>query len=416
MSKHKATAIGHFTKLTQRRTTVTQTQVEDNDADPTGSSSQTPPTVQTLILNTQNNLDSAPADNPGQSPRAEPTVPITFAKRMQDMLSTLPSLVPSTSSGSPPSTPPASKTETEDAPSPARDSHPLFSFTMPSFDNGLFDHTWKSFWSALDRLRLPHSNPPSSPDQPSRDEILDCIDDNNSVMMYGPLEPDETSEVEIACSEIVSINGDGEEIRTPQPSYTPLPSESVDGSLVGRGLRSPPPRFVSLPMDSVEETLVARGLRSPSPRFSPLPLESVDEAWAAYGLYSPSPRFAPLPLQSVEETLVTRGLCSPSPHFTPLPLAVDEAPMARGLHSPSPCFVPLPLGSIDQVLMGGSRDVSSVRWQENERDNAPETTGAAQVPPAAEHAVDKPPVKEYRVWLPSPTKISVQTMWWGFRM
>lgn len=302
MSKQKATAIGHFTKLTHRGRTPAQIGVAtDNDADPIGWSSQTLHVVQTPIDDQKNdeNVDSA-ADDSGQSP--DPIVLNTFAKRMQDMFSTIPSFASSISPGS---TPPAPQTEADDGPSPARDPH-------------LLEHGWQSFCSALDRLRLSpgKKHETTSASEPSQDDVLDCMDDNNSVMMYGPLEPDDTSEVEIACSEIVSINGDGEEIRTPQKHFIPLPTES-DEAMMGCGLRSPPPRFV-----------------------------------------------------------------------------------------------PLPLESIDQVLMGGGGEVSSVRWNENEAGIIPE----ASVPPVTEPGAEKPPVKEYRVWLPSLTKLSIQTMWWGFRM
>jgi len=305
MSKQKATAIGHFTKLTHRGRTPAQVGVAtDNDADPVGWSSQTLHVVRTPIDNRKNdgNVNSA-ADGPGESP--EPIFLNAFAKRMQDMFSTIPSFASSISPGSTP----APQTEADGGPSPVRDPH-------------LLEHGWQSFCSALDRLRLPsgRKHEATSASEPLQDDILDCIDDNNSVMMYGPLEPDDTSEVEIACSEIVSINGDGEEIRTPQPRFIPLPTES-DESLMGCGPRSPPPRFV-----------------------------------------------------------------------------------------------PLPLESIDQVLMGGDGEVSSVRWKESEAGIIPEATSATQVPPITEPGADKPPVKEYRVWLPSLTKLSVQTMWWGFRM
>ncbi|KAF8135405.1 hypothetical protein EV363DRAFT_1320637 [Boletus edulis] len=317
MSIQKVTAIEHLTRLTRRGRTPAQVEAAtDNDADSAEwSPSPTLHEVQTYI-DTQNNVKSA-EDDPAQSP--EPIGLNTFAKRMQDMLSTIPSFASSTSSGSSQSTPSAPQNEAIDAPPPIRDHpHLLSSLTLPNFENSPLEHGWKSFLSTLGRLRLPYAKSASaSSSEPFRDDVLDCMDDNNSVMMYGPLEPDDTSEVEIACSEIVSINGDGEEIRTPQPCYSPLPSESIDEELLGRGPRTPPPRFVPLPMES-----------------------------------------------------------------------------------------------IDQVLMGGSREMSAVRWKENESEVPLDATTATGAEPAA----DQPPVKEYRVWLPSPTKISIQTMWWGFRL
>lgn len=338
MSKQKATAIGHFAKLTHRgRTTAQVGAATDNDADPAEWSSQTAAQTRT----NGGSIDSVVADEPEQSP--EPIVPSTFAKKVQDMLSTIPSFASSTGSGSR-STPPTPQTEADGTPSSVRDPHLLAFLALPNFESGPFEHGWRSFWSALDRLRLPYGKKPetTAAPEPSQDDVLDCIDDNNSIMMYGPLEPDDTSEVEIACSEIVSINGDGEVIRTPQPCYIPLPSESIDEALAGRGPRSPPPRFFPLPSESV-----------------------------------------------------------------------DEAQLGRAPRSPPPYFVPLPLESIDQVLMGGGGEVSNIRWKESESEIVPGATSAAQ---ATEPGADQLPVKEYRVWLPSLTKISVQTMWWGFRM
>ncbi|KAF9241595.1 hypothetical protein BU15DRAFT_44762 [Melanogaster broomeanus] len=158
--------------------------------------------------------------------------------------------------------------------------------------NGSLERGRQSVWSALDRLRPPYGKKPdnaTSPEAP-QDAVLDCIDDNNSVMMYGPLEPDDSSEVEIACSDIVSVYGDGEEIRTPQPRFIPLPSESID-----------------------------------------------------------------------------------------------------------------------QVLMGGAGDFTGNKGKETEVEVTPEATFVGPT-------TDQTPVKEYRVWLPSLTKISIQTMWWGFRI
>lgn len=339
----KTTAIGHLTKLRRRGRASAQAEAATgNSVDLAEPSSQGLPVVQTSV-DTKNDehVDSPVVEHPMQSP--ELVTPSTLAKRMQDMLSTIPSFSPSIGSRASLPTPPTPKTESGDTP-PVQDPHLLSFLTLPNFENGSLEHGWKSLCSTLDRLRPTYGKTTGTP-EPSRDDVLDCIDDNNSIMMYGPLEPDDTSEVEIACSEIVSINGDGEEIRTPQPCYTPLPSESVDEALMGRGLRSPPPRFVSLPLESVDPALGSRSPRSTSPRFLPLPLES-----------------------------------------------------------------------IDQVLMGGSSEASGVRWKESEPEIVPGTASPTQVPPTTGPAAGQQPVKEYRVWLPSPTKISIQTMWWGFRM
>lgn len=358
MSKQKATAIGHFTKLTHRAAHVRAATDNDAKADPAESSQtlhaiQTPTDTPTI----GGNADSLVTDAPPE--------PSTFAKKIQDMLSTFPSLSPGMGPGlSLPSLSAPPQTEADDTPSPVRDPRLHPPLTPSNSENGASEHGWQSLWSALDRLRSPYGKKTelASTPEPSQDQVLDCVDDNNTIMMYGPLEPDDTSEVEIACSEIVSINGDGEEIRTPQPRFIPLPSESFEEVVVGSPGRSPLSRFVPLPFESIGQVLSGGGL-SPLPRFSPLPLQSIDRALTGSGSRSPQPRFSPLPLES-----------------------------------------------IDRVLASGG-GASSVR----ESELVSEAT-VAQFSPAAETASHSPPVKEYRVWLPSLTKISVQTMWWGFRM
>lgn len=373
MSKQKASAIGHFTKLTHRSRAPSQVEVAaDSGVDPAEQSSQTFHAVQTPPMDSamhDSNVDSPVAEEPGQSP--EPIVPGTFAKRVQDMLSAIPSFASSIDSGPSRPTPPAPpQTEVDDTLPPGRDPHLLPFLTLPNFENSPFEHGWQSFWSALDRLPLPYAKKPeaASVPEPSQDDILDCIDDNNSVMMYGPLEPDESSEVEIACSEIVSINGDGEEIRTPQPRFIPLPSESFDEDPLNSGGCSPRQRFIPLPLESIGEVLTRSGGRSPRPRFIPLPLESINEALIRSGGRSPQPRFVPLPSESIDQVLMSGGESSGLPGT----------------------------GTKSEFVSGA--------------------VGEAQVLPSTESAADQPPVKEYRVWLPSLTKLSVQTMWWGFRM
>jgi len=118
-------------------------------------------------------------------------------------------------------------------------------------------------------------------------------------MMYGPLEPDESSEVEIACSEIVSVYGDGEEICTPQPRFVPLPTESIEQVLMGTS----------------ESPIGNKGKEKEESDCNSIPFIPPEEPWKS------------------------------------------------------------PLSTNGQL-----------------------------------------PEREYRVWVPSLTKISVQTMWWGFRI
>lgn len=165
---------------------------------------------------------------------SETPEPDTLARKIQAMIASLPSI----SMPSAPSTPfpqfntpltgaPATDTDTDN------DSIPnsklktfLTSFTVM---NGSVERGRESVWSVLDRLRSPFikKGAISELNEASRPGA-EYEDDNGSVMMYGPLEPTEDSEIEIARSEIISFNGDGEEIRTPQLSFVPLPSESIE--------------------------------------------------------------------------------------------------------------------------------------------------------------------------------------------
>jgi hypothetical protein len=307
ISKQKATAIGHFTKFTHKlgeSSNALDFPPTSWFGDVTGfsgaqGSSQSADAGHTPAEVPVNSVDATLVD--GESP--EPT---TLAKKIRDVISTIPSL-PSTISTSSsrlwisPSTAPEAGTGA-DGPPPAptsvtHDLNLLAFLTSSDVMNGSLERGRQSVWSALDHLRPPFGKKQenaTSPEAP-QDAVLDCLDDNNSVMMYGPLEPDDFSEVEIACSEIVSVNGDGEEIRTPQPHFIPLPSESID-----------------------------------------------------------------------------------------------------------------------QVLMGGGCDFTGDNGMHREVE--PTFVGMEQMWGSADPARDQPPMKEYRVWLPSLTKISVQAMWWGFRM
>ncbi|KAG1751546.1 uncharacterized protein EDB91DRAFT_1105997 [Suillus paluster] len=237
--------------------------------------------------------------------------PDTLARKIQAMIASLPSMPAGLSTSFP-------QFHTAQSGAPAIDSndHPpipppgfsiadskLMTTFLTSFTvmNGSIDRGRESVWSVLDKLRSPLSKKDgiSEANVDATEELhpgAEYEDDNGSVMMYGPLEPTEDSEIEIARSEIVSLNGDGEEIRTPQLSFIPLPSESI-------------------------EQVLAES-------------ESSDR-------------------RKGKQRAITE------------------------------------------------QSASSSRFE-------PEEIAAA---PASE-----PAAREYRVWLPSPTKISVQAMWWGFRI
>ena len=194
--------------------------------DPEQGSSQRPisvdPSPSAFASETEDGLDEEAA-----------TMPTTIAQKIHVMIPTLP----------PFSTPirpkcPVLHSETE-LPGPPLTSPPgvvndwkLLRLLSPRAANRSIEPNRQSILSALDLLRSPCGKSLSSPVE-STGTVLDCVDDNNSVMVYGPLEPDGTSEVEIACSEIVSVYEDGDEIRTPQARFLPLPTESIKQILMG---------------------------------------------------------------------------------------------------------------------------------------------------------------------------------------
>ncbi|KAG1816094.1 uncharacterized protein BJ212DRAFT_1356368 [Suillus subaureus] len=232
---------------------------------------------------------------------SEPPEADTLARKIQAMIASLPSMP----SGLPTSFPPFHTTPSgtpvidsnDNPPSPGFSDSKLMTF-LTSFTvmNGSVDRGRESVWSVLDRLRSPLAKSDSTA-EPNVEEPrtgAEYEDDNGSVMMYGPLEPTEDSEIEIARSEIVSHNGDGEEIRTPQLTFVPLPSESIE-----------------------------------------------------------------------------------------------------------------------QVL---AQSESSDRRKGKQRAGSEQVTSSSRVEPGDTTAVGVIEQVEYRVWLPSPTKISIQAMWWGFRI
>ncbi|KAG0704503.1 hypothetical protein DFH29DRAFT_911595 [Suillus ampliporus] len=173
---------------------------------------------------------------------SEPPEPDTLARKIQAMIASLPSMPSGLSTFSPqfhtaPSGAPAiDPNDHPPTPPPGfsiADTKLITFLTSFSVMNGSIDRGRESVWSVLDRLRSPLSKKDgiAEPNADAEEELrpgAEYEDDNGSVMMYGPLEPTEDSEIEIARSEIVSLNGDGEEIRTPQLTFVALPSESIE--------------------------------------------------------------------------------------------------------------------------------------------------------------------------------------------
>ncbi|KAG2043447.1 hypothetical protein BDR03DRAFT_886995 [Suillus americanus] len=238
----------------------------------------------------------------------EPPEPDTLARKIQAMIASLPSMP----SGLPTSFPPFHTTpsgtqvmDSNDNPpisSPGFSDSKLMTF-LTSFTvmNGSVDRGRESVWSVLDRLRSPLTKRDGAA-EPGAEEPrtgAEYEDDNGSVMMYGPLEPTEDSEIEIARSEIVSLNGDGEEIRTPQLTFVPLPSESIEQVLAQSEIsdrrkekqRAAPEQLASSSRVESEDTTAVGAREQVEYRvWLPSPTKiSIQAMWWGFRIYLPPP-------------------------------------------------------------------------------------------------------------------------------
>ena len=99
---------------------------------------------------------------------------------------------------------------TPDAPPVIPDSRLFSLLSSPKFMNGSLSRGRQSVWAMLDNLRLKSLQSNASagiaPDEKRTEAVLE---DNDSIMFYIPLVPDEASAVELARSEIVSVDENG---------------------------------------------------------------------------------------------------------------------------------------------------------------------------------------------------------------
>lgn len=240
---------------------------------------------------------------------SEPPEPDTLARKIQAMIASLPSMPSGLSTSFPQfhTTPSGAQVidhndDPSISPTGVSDSKLMAFLTSFTAMNGSIDRGRESVWSVLDRLRSPLTKKDGTVD-PNTDELrigAEYEDDNGSVMMYGPLEPTEDSEIEIARSEIVSLNGDGEEIRTPQLKFVPLPSESIEQVFAqsesfdrrkGKQ-RAGPEQFAS--SSRVEpEDMSAVGVMELTPEYRvwlPSPTKiSIQAMWWGFRIYLPPP-------------------------------------------------------------------------------------------------------------------------------
>ncbi|KAI0041901.1 hypothetical protein FA95DRAFT_1682920 [Auriscalpium vulgare] len=156
------------------------------------------------------------------TPFGEPSTtapePLSLAKRIQALISSrAPLPTPSatdatTSSGASDSAAPLTPAR------PVEDSGLMALLSNASIMGGSLDKGRQSVFAILDRLR---SRPPPPAAGASEAGALaedPDSDDDGSVMLYAPLEPDEDSEVELARSDIMSVYDDGETVEYERPA------------------------------------------------------------------------------------------------------------------------------------------------------------------------------------------------------
>jgi len=166
--------------------------------------------VERLYANLDKSLPELPEQPPDSSEESDdtdtapPPTPATLANRIQTMIHSLPALFSST--------PASTSAEVGGAPEMISDPAMISLLSSPSVMNG--SSKTGSVWSILDQLkaRLPGTTPPTADSQPSTSATPPDIptneepaqnDDDSSVMLYGPLVPEDGSEVELAVSELI---------------------------------------------------------------------------------------------------------------------------------------------------------------------------------------------------------------------
>ncbi|CCL98097.1 uncharacterized protein FIBRA_00091 [Fibroporia radiculosa] len=258
----------------------------DVDAVPPSSLNLMPPGEEENDVVVENAADSIPES---------PPEPAYLARRIQSLMSIM---TPDTAL-SPELSLPGSATPVPEAasgkkliPAFVTDSKLVSFLSSPSVMNGSASRGRQSVWTLLDRLRAPI--PQGERDDEAQDgapgsnmsvapEPLD--DDNSSIMLYGPLEPDDSSVVEVALSEVISIDDSAD------------PDQAEDGN---ETFRAHLPKVWPF-------TRLGDGQPASSPRvheqkvWIPSPTKiSLEVRWWGYRIYLPPPILAILDNQRIE--------------------------------------------------------------------------------------------------------------------
>lgn len=180
--------------------------------------------------------DPAVTDPATASSIDPPPEPVTLARRIQALLSRSPAVSDT------PAHETADGTTSESAtypPALVSDAKLVTLLSSPAVMNGTLSKSGQSVWSVLDRLRsqLPGQSTSSriaaaaneGDGRGREDGVLE--DDDSGVMIYGPLIPNDDSQVELARSEDVADDGESGKAAKPPLSAKPDTLESLKGKL-----------------------------------------------------------------------------------------------------------------------------------------------------------------------------------------
>lgn len=123
-------------------------------------------------------------------------------------------------------------------PAPVSDSRFLALLGNTNVMSGSLDKGRQSVFAILDRLRRPSARATevpagSAPSSITEEQDGEESEEDNSIMLYAPLVPNEDSEVELAASDVMSTFDDGETLEYEQPAR-PLSFAGAGGQLTPR--------------------------------------------------------------------------------------------------------------------------------------------------------------------------------------
>lgn len=174
------------------------------DPAPSTSSASDAPETLSAIPEAEHDVSATGTEDPSAvAPNDSEALPL--ARKIHSLLTSVPPFLstvdPPKSDG--PSKPPASGAPT------IPDSRLFSLLSSPSFMNGSASRGRQSVWSMLDNLRLQALKSSAETDSTTPKPAEGVFEDDDSVMFYVPLVPDNASSVELARSEIVSVDENG---------------------------------------------------------------------------------------------------------------------------------------------------------------------------------------------------------------